>query len=64
MAEAVRQGSQTNNNQQTNADAQNNAEQELTQVAAQATAQEQTPSVQKPAPVTKIQKAETEPTAN
>ena len=64
MAEAVRQGSQANNNQQTNADAQNNAEQELTQVAAQATAQEQTPPAQNLAPVSKIQKPEAEPVAN
>ena len=63
MAEAVRQGSQTNN-QQTNTDAQNNAEQELTEMAAQATAQEQTQAAQDPVPVSKIQKPEAEPTAN
>ena len=63
MAEAVRRGSQTNN-QQTNTDAQNNAEQELTQMTAKATAQEQTQAVQDPAAVSKIQKPEAEPTAN
>ena len=63
MAEAVRQGSQTNT-QQVSQPAEDNAEEELSQVAAQTNTQEQTQPAQNPAPVIKIEKPEAEPISN